>query len=85
MWVWAVLIRNMLVDRTHSAGFRLVHIGLAVVSLAFAAATLWVASRGRRHPAPDAGTATGPAAGVDAGPAAGVEAGTEHPPVNAHA
>ncbi|HEX9530559.1 MAG TPA: hypothetical protein VF954_05435 [Acidimicrobiales bacterium] len=48
LWVWAVLIRNMVVDHTHSLGFRAVHVGLAVVSLGFAAATLWVASRGRR-------------------------------------
>ena len=38
-YVWAVLVRNMIVDRTNTIGFRAVHIGLAIVSFAFAAAT----------------------------------------------
>jgi hypothetical protein len=45
IWVWAVLVRNMLVDHTHTAGFRAVHIVLAVVSLAFAVATIVIAQR----------------------------------------
>ncbi len=45
IWVWAVLVRNMLVDHVHSFGFRAVHIGLAIVSFAFAVATLVIASR----------------------------------------
>lgn len=82
VWVWAVLIRNMLVDHTHSVGFRVVHITLAVVSLTFAAATLWVASRGRRLAR---ASAEPPAAAVPAaaGPAAaGPHAGAERPPLN---
>ena len=37
-FVWAVLIKNMLADDDHSLGFRVVHIGLALVSISFAAA-----------------------------------------------
>ena len=42
-WVWAILIRNMVVDRTHRLGFRLVHIGLAFVSIGLGA-TIWSVS-----------------------------------------
>jgi hypothetical protein len=45
LFVWGVLIRNMVRDRTHGLGFRLVHIGLAAVSLGFAAATWLIAGR----------------------------------------
>jgi hypothetical protein len=49
VWVWAVLVRNMLVDHTHSLGFRAVHLVLAVISLGFAAATLVIAQRMSRQ------------------------------------
>ena len=49
VWVWAVLVRNMLVDHTHSTGFRVVHVVLAVISLAFAGATLVIAQRMARQ------------------------------------
>ncbi len=45
IWVWAVLVRNMWVDHVHAVAFRAVHIGLAVVSLAFAGVTLVIAQR----------------------------------------
>ena len=49
-FVWGVLIRNMLKDHTHGAGFRVVHITLAVVSITFAVLTWQIASRRReRH------------------------------------
>lgn len=48
VWVWAVLIRNMLTDHTHGWSFRAVHIGLAVVSIAFAIATWQIAATSRR-------------------------------------
>ncbi len=38
-YVWAVLVRNMIIDRTNTLAFRAVHIGLAIVSFVFAAAT----------------------------------------------
>ncbi len=38
-YVWAVLVRNMIIDRTDTVAFRAVHIGLAIVSFAFAALT----------------------------------------------
>ena len=46
-FVWGVLIRNMLRDHTHGAGFRVVHIALAVVSITFAVLTWQIASRAR--------------------------------------
>jgi hypothetical protein len=48
LFVWGVLIRNMLKDHDHGFGFRAVHIGLAIVSLAFAAATWSIATRSAR-------------------------------------
>jgi hypothetical protein len=48
VWVWAVLIRNMVEDRTHAFSFRAVHIGLAIVSIAFAVMTWVIAGRSRR-------------------------------------
>ncbi|MGH9298246.1 MAG: hypothetical protein ACRDZP_09790, partial [Acidimicrobiales bacterium] len=48
VWVWAVLIRNMLEDHSHAWSFRALHIGLAVVSIAFAGATWVIAHRARR-------------------------------------
>lgn len=38
-YVWAVLVRNMIIDHTNSLAFRAVHIGLAIISFAFAAGT----------------------------------------------
>jgi len=49
VFVWAIFIRNMAKDHTHSAGFKAVHIGLAVISLAFAVGCLVVVSRARRQ------------------------------------
>ena len=54
VWVWAVLIRNMLTDHGATWGFRVVHIGLAIVSIAFALATWAIARTGRRRPRSDA-------------------------------
>lgn len=48
VFVWVVFIRNIAKDHTHTAGFKSVHITLAVVSLAFAAGCLVVVSRSRR-------------------------------------
>lgn len=48
VWVWAVLIRNMIVDTKDGWSFRLIHIGLAIVSLAFAVVTWQITSRARR-------------------------------------
>ncbi len=50
VWVWAVLIKNMVTDHTHGIGFRLVHIGLAVISIAFAIVTWVIVRRQRRAP-----------------------------------
>ena len=49
IWVWAVLVRNMVVDHSHGLGFRVVHIVLAVISGAFAVATLVIAQRMSRQ------------------------------------
>ena len=52
LWVWAVLVKNMLGDTTHSTGFRVVHIVLAVISILFAVALLIIAQRGSRAEGP---------------------------------
>lgn len=46
-WVWAVLIRNMIVGN-FAGSFKLVHIALALVSLAFAVVTWHITSTSRR-------------------------------------
>ncbi|NNN18643.1 MAG: hypothetical protein HKL84_02185 [Acidimicrobiaceae bacterium] len=38
-YVWAVLVRNMILDKSNSLAFRAIHIALAIVSIAFAAVT----------------------------------------------
>jgi len=48
VWVWAVLIRNMAADHTHSTGFKVVHDTLAVISIAFAVGTVLIVRRVRR-------------------------------------
>lgn len=47
VFVWAVFIRNVAKDHTHGTGFKVVHITLAIISLAFAAITVWVVRRAR--------------------------------------
>jgi hypothetical protein len=56
VFVWAVFIRNISKDHTHTAGFKAVHITLAVISLAFAAGCVAVVRRARQPrltPPPD--------------------------------
>lgn len=50
VFTWAVFVRNILADHTHhfSAGFKAVHVGLAVISVVFAFAVWAVASVNRR-------------------------------------
>ncbi|WP_072791545.1 hypothetical protein [Ferrithrix thermotolerans] len=46
LWVfytWGVLVKNMIKDKSHSLGFRLVHIALAAISLGFGGA-VWKVS-----------------------------------------
>lgn len=43
-YVWAVLVRNMIIDHSNTLAFRAVHIGLAIISFALAAATWWVSN-----------------------------------------
>lgn len=49
IWVWVVLVRNMITDHTHGISFRLVHIGLAVISIALALITWRITRRCRRR------------------------------------
>lgn len=44
LYVWGVLVRNMIIDTTNTLAFRVVHIGLAIISFAFAAAIWWVSN-----------------------------------------
>jgi hypothetical protein len=48
VWVWVVLIRNMVVGN-YGVSFRLIHIGLGIVALAFAVATWKITSDSRRY------------------------------------
>jgi hypothetical protein len=48
VFVWVTFIRNISRDHTHSTGFKVVHIALAVISLGFAAGTVVVVARERR-------------------------------------
>lgn len=54
LWVWAVLVRNMAIDHVHSVGFKVVHLVLAAVSIAFALALLVIAQRLAPQHRPDA-------------------------------
>jgi hypothetical protein len=51
VWVWGTRIWNIWGDDTRSAGFKVVHTVLAVVSVAFAAGAWWVVHK-LRTPAP---------------------------------
>lgn len=46
-WVWGTRIWNVIGDEARSTGFKVVHVVLAGVSVAFAAATLWIVRRSR--------------------------------------
>jgi hypothetical protein len=47
IYVWSVLIKNMIKDREHSVRFRLVHIGLGAISTSFAVLTWKIAAKPR--------------------------------------
>lgn len=47
VWVWATRIWNVVGEHGRSAGFKLVHVVLAVVSVAFAVATWGIVRRVR--------------------------------------
>ena len=51
VWVWGTRIWNIVGDDARSAGFKAVHVVLALVSIAFAVATWTIAARSRRRPA----------------------------------
>jgi hypothetical protein len=65
IFVWAVFIRNVAKDHTHSTGFKVVHITLAIISLAFAAGCLWVVGRARRVSPGDPATSARPSAPLE--------------------
>jgi hypothetical protein len=52
VFVWVTFIRNISRDHTHTTGFKVVHIALAVISLLFAAGALVIVSRERRATSP---------------------------------
>jgi len=54
LWVWVILVRNMVTDHTHGLSFRLVHIGLAIISLGFAFASWRIARSPEKSQWPDA-------------------------------
>ena len=47
IWVWGTRIWNVLGDDERTTGFKVVHLVLAVVSVAFAIATWLIARRNR--------------------------------------
>ncbi len=51
--IWLVFIRNLVRDPSRSTGFRVVHLGIAAVSLAFAAGLWALTVRERRRQAVD--------------------------------
>ena len=42
-WIWGTLVRNIVIDKTHSLGFRVVHMGLALISILLGIA-IWIVS-----------------------------------------
>ena len=56
VFIWAVFVRNLLGDETRAVGFKVVHLTLAVVSVAFAVAIWRVATRSSRRAGERAGT-----------------------------
>jgi hypothetical protein len=54
--IWAVFVRNLLRDDTRAVGFKVVHLTLAVVSVAFAVAIWRIATRSSRRSGERAGT-----------------------------
>jgi len=73
VFVWVVFVRNMLKDHTHGAGFKVVHVTLAAISLAFAAGCLWIVSRARRGRPDVAGPASGDVMAPTGGSVVGVD------------
>lgn len=55
VWVWGTRIWNIVGDDARSTGFKVVHVLLAAVSIAFAVAT-WFIARRRQEPAPSPST-----------------------------
>ena len=49
LFVWAVFVRNLLKDSDRPVGFKVVHLTLAVISVAFAVGMWLVASKAARN------------------------------------
>ncbi len=58
VFIWTFRMLNLLGDETRSAGFKAVHLALAMVSVAFAVAIWRVATRNRRGASERAGTSS---------------------------
>jgi len=58
VFIWGFRMVNLLGDETRSAGFKAVHLALALVSVAFAVAIWRIATRNRRGAAERAGTSS---------------------------
>ena len=48
IWIWGTRIWNIVGDEARTTGFKVVHIVLALVSVAFAVATLVITARSAR-------------------------------------
>ncbi len=52
VWVWGTRIGNVIGDESRSTAFKVIHVVLAVVSVAFAVATWVITRRARARTAP---------------------------------
>ncbi len=58
IFIWTFRMVNLLGDETRGVGFKVVHLALAMVSVAFAVAVWRIATRNRRGAAERAGTSS---------------------------
>jgi hypothetical protein len=56
VFIWTFFVRNLLRDDSRALGFKVVHLTLAVVSVAFAVAIWRIATRSSRRVGERAGT-----------------------------
>lgn len=63
VYVWVTRMYNIMSDDEHSAGFKAVHMALAVISVIFAIACWIVVMRNRRRLGSTSAATTSPASG----------------------
>lgn len=58
VFIWGFRMVNLLGDEDHSIGFKVVHAGIAMVSVVFAVAIWQISTRSRRGASQRAGTSS---------------------------